>query len=204
MSRFLRPFMVILFGLAVSACTQEYSRFSDPTLSARDTQFLALTPPSLNRDMDPQRARYRMPNPTKETKPGTIVVDSDARFLYLLEEGGTALRYEISPGEDAHRWSGISYVNRKIEWPSWTPGPTARKMMPGLPGSVSGGPYNPLGARALYLHDERGRDTEYRIHGTNEPEMIGMPASLGCIRMHNLDVIDLYNRVKLGAKVVVL
>jgi lipoprotein-anchoring transpeptidase ErfK/SrfK len=133
-----------------------------------------------------------------------VVVDSDARFLYFVEEGGTVLRYEISPGEDAHRWSGVAYVGRKVEWPSWTPGPTARKMVPGLPGVVQGGPNNPLGARGIYLHDEKGRDTEYRIHGTNEPDMIGFPVSLGCIRMHNIDAIDLYNRIKVGAKVVVL
>jgi lipoprotein-anchoring transpeptidase ErfK/SrfK len=191
-------------GLCLAAAACNFASFPDPQLSARDVQLLALAPKSLNRDLDPARARYRMPNPTREKAPGTIVVDTQARFLYFVEEGGTALRYEISPGEEAHQWTGVATVGRKVEWPSWTPGPTARKMNPGLPGSVPGGPENPLGARGIYLHDDRGRDTEYRIHGTNEPDMIGLPVSLGCIRMHNIDAIDLYNRVKIGSKVVVM
>ena len=200
--RLIRPLVALGLCLMAAACTQ-YSPFPDPTLSARDVQLLALAPKSVNRDLDPSRARYRMPNPTNEKVPGTVVVDSDARFLYFIEEGGTALRYEISPGMDAHQWSGVAIIGRKVEWPSWTPGNTARQMVPSLPGTVPGGPNNPLGARGIYLHDERGRDTEYRIHGTNEPESIGMPVSLGCIRMHNIDAIDLYSRVKVGAKVVV-
>ena len=187
--------------LALAACN--YASFPDPKLSSRDVELLALTPPSLNRDLDPSRARFRLPNSTGEKVPGTIVIDNDARFLYFIEEGGTALRYEISPGMDSHQWRGTSNIGRKMEWPTWTPGTEARKMVPGLPGVVPGGPLNPLGARALYLHDEKGKDTEYRIHGTNEPEMIGQPVSLGCIRMHNMDVIDLFNRAKVGAKVVV-
>jgi lipoprotein-anchoring transpeptidase ErfK/SrfK len=188
-------------GLLV-AC--DYQSFPDPQLRGRDVQLMALAPKSLNRDMNPDRARYRMPNPTGEKVDGTIVVDTESRFLYLVEDGGkSVLRYEISPGEEAHQWSGVAFVNRKIEWPSWTPGPTARKMVPGLPGVVPGGPQSPLGARALYLHDEKGKDTEYRIHGTNEPERIGEQVSLGCIRMHNIDAIDLYNRTKIGAKVIV-
>lgn len=203
LNRFVRPAIAAALCLAAAACNQ-YSSFPDPTLSSRDVELLALAPKSLNRDLDPVRARFRMPNQTGERVPGTVVVDSDARFLYFVEEGGnTVLRYEISPGQDAHQWSGVAYVGRKVEWPSWTPGPTARSMVPGLPGTVPGGPNNPLGARGIYLNDERGRDTEYRIHGTNEPEMIGMPVSLGCIRMHNIDAIDLYNRIKIGAKVVV-
>lgn len=194
----------VALGLCLVAAACEYSSFPDPKLSARDVELLALAPQSLNRDLDPARARYRMPNTTGEKAPGTIVVDSNARFLYFVEDDGKSmLRYEISPGQDAHQWSGVAFVGRKVEWPSWTPGPTARSMVPGLPGHVPGGPNNPLGARGIYLYDERGRDTEYRIHGTNEPEMIGQPVSLGCIRMHNIDAIDLYSRVKLGAKVVV-
>jgi|GEM_PF-692537 len=201
MRRFIRFSATAFFCIGMSACN--YSSFPDPQLSARDVELLALAPQSLNRDLDPARARFRLPNPTGEKNPGTIVIDTEARFLYLVEEGGTALRYEISPGQEAHQWTGIAFIGRKAEWPSWTPGNEARKMSPGLPGHVAGGPLNPLGARGLYLHDEKGRDTEYRIHGTNEPEMIGQPVSLGCIRMHNIDVIDLYNRTRMGAKVVV-
>ena len=201
-SRLFRPLTVLALCLTAGACN--YASFPDPTLSSRDVELLALAPKSFNRDLDPSRARFRMPNTTGEKTPGTVVVDSDARFLYFVEEGGnTVLRYEISPGQDAHQWSGTATIGRKIEWPSWTPGPTARKMVPGLPGVVPGGPNSPLGARGIYLYDEKGKDTEYRIHGTNEPEMIGQPVSLGCIRMHNIDAIDLYNRVKVGAKVVV-
>lgn len=199
--RFARTALALGLCLAAAACN--YSSFPDPTLSSRDVELLALAPKSFNRDLDPARARFRMPNPTAEKVPGTVVVDSDARFLYFVEEGGTVLRYEISPGQDAHQWSGTAIIGRKVEWPSWTPGPTARSMVPGLPGVVPGGPNNPLGARGIYLHEANGKDTEYRIHGTNEPEMIGQPVSLGCIRMHNIDAIDLYNRVKIGSKVVV-
>ncbi|MCA0401777.1 MAG: L,D-transpeptidase [Proteobacteria bacterium] len=200
--KFSRSAFALGLCLAAAACNS-YSSFPDPTLSSRDVQLLALAPKSVNRDLDPSRARYRMPNHTAEKAPGTVVVDSAARFLYFVEDANTVLRYEISPGEEVHQWTGVAFVGRKVEWPSWTPGPTARKMVPGLPGVVQGGPENPLGARGIYLHDEKGRDTEYRIHGTNEPEMIGLPVSLGCIRMHNIDAIDLYNRVKVGAKVVV-
>lgn len=198
--RFVRSALALGLCLAAAACS--YSSIPDPKLSSRDVELLALAPKSLNRDLDPARARFRMPNTSGEKVPGTVVVDSAARFLYLVEEGGTMLRYEISPGQEAHQWSGTATIGRKVEWPSWTPGPTARSMVPGLPGVVPGGPQNPLGARGIYLYDN-GKDTEYRIHGTNEPEMIGQPVSLGCIRMHNIDAIDLYNRVKIGAKVVV-
>jgi lipoprotein-anchoring transpeptidase ErfK/SrfK len=203
-SRFVRPALALGLCLAAAACGTGYQRFADPTLSSRDVELLAATPKSVNRDMDPGRARYRMPNTTGEKVGGTVVVDSESRFLYFVEEGGnTVLRYEISPGQDVHQWVGVTYVGRKVEWPSWTPGNEARKMMPSLPATVAGGPKNPLGARGIYLHDEKGKDTEYRIHGTNEPEMIGQPVSLGCIRMHNIDAIDLYNKVKVGSKVVV-
>ncbi len=202
--RCFRLALTLVLCLGAAACGSQYQSFGDPKLSSRDVELLAVTPKSLNRDMDPLRARYRMPNTTGRKTAGTVVVDSEARFLYFVEEGGrTVLRYEISPGQDTHQWSGTVTVGRKVEWPSWTPGSEARRMAPDLPATVAGGPKNPLGARGIYLHDDRGRDTEYRIHGTNEPEMIGQPVSLGCIRMHNLDVIDLYDRIKIGAEVVV-
>ena len=162
---------------------------------------MALAPP-MPSDLDPIRARYRITNPTAEKVPGTVVVDSNAKFLYLIEENNMALRYPIAVGQDAYVWSGVAKVGRKAEWPTWTPGPEARSLNPGLPGVVPGGPNSPLGARAIYLYDN-GKDTQYRIHGTNEPESIGRNQSLGCIRMYNIDVIDLYSRVKDGAKVVV-
>jgi lipoprotein-anchoring transpeptidase ErfK/SrfK len=199
--RLLKAFLAIALAALVAACN--YKPFPDPTLSARDVELLALAPQAIARDMDPARARYRMPNTTGEKVVGTIVVDNEARFLYFVEEGNTMLRYEISPGMESHQWRGTATIGRKAEWPQWTPGNEARKMAPSLPGVVPGGPNNPLGARALYIHDDRGRDTEYRIHGTNEPDMIGQPVSLGCIRMHNIDIIDLFSRVKVGSKVIV-
>jgi lipoprotein-anchoring transpeptidase ErfK/SrfK len=189
---------------ALGACKME--TIADPKLSLRDTEFMARAPkmPDLPYgEFNVEAMRIRTENKTGE-KAGTIVVDSETRYLYLVEETGkTALRYRISPGEEAHAWTGTAYIRQKKEWPSWTPGNDARKRNASLPASVPGGPLNPMGARALYLHDEAGRDTMYRIHGTNEPESIGMAVSLGCIRMQNIDSIDLYNRVESGTKVVV-
>ncbi|HRK25559.1 MAG TPA: L,D-transpeptidase [Beijerinckiaceae bacterium] len=196
----LRMIAAAVVALSLAGC--KYETFADPTLKGRDLELMALAPP-MPSDLDPIRARYRIHNPTGEKTPGTIVVDSDAKFLYLIEENGMALRYPIAVGQDAYVWSGTAIIGRKAEWPNWTPGNDARALNPGLPGTVPGGPQNPLGARAIYLYDN-GKDTMYRIHGTNEPESIGRNQSLGCIRMYNIDVIDLYNRVKDGAKVVVL
>lgn len=202
LSRVLKACVAACVSLAAAACNT-YTSFPDPSLSKRDVELLALAPQSFSRDLDPARARIRMPNSTGEKTPGTIIIDNEARFLYFVEDPQTVLRYEISPGMESHQWRGTATIGRKVEWPSWTPGNEARRMAPGLPATVPGGPNNPLGARGLYLYDDRGRDTEYRIHGTNEPEMIGQPVSLGCIRMHNIDVIDLYARVQLGSKVIV-
>lgn len=198
--RGLKMAVAALMALAMAGC--KYETIADPTLKGRDLELMALAPP-MPSDLDPIRARYRITNPTSEKQPGTIVVDSEAKFLYLIEENGLALRYPIAVGQDAYIWSGTAKVGRKAEWPSWTPGNEARSLNPSLPGTVPGGAQNPLGARAIYLY-EGGKDTMYRIHGTNEPDSIGRNQSLGCIRMYNIDVIDLYNRVKDGAKVVVL
>ena len=131
-------------------------------------------------------------------KPGTIVVETSERRLYLVLEDGKALKYGIGVGRDGFRWSGQHRITRTAEWPGWTPPPAMRKRVPDLPAYMPGGPNNPLGARALYLGS-----TLYRIHGTSEPWTIGQAVSSGCIRMVNDDVIDLYERVKVGALVVV-
>lgn len=186
-------------ALSVSACQYQY--VGDPQLGSRDLELMKLSAP-MPSNIDPQRMRYRIANPTGERNPGTIVVNSKEKFLYLIEDSGMALRYPIAVGSEANVWTGEATVGRKADWPSWTPGTQARQMVPSLPATVPGGPKNPLGARALYLYDG-GRDTEYRIHGTNEPESIGYNVSLGCIRMYNIDVIDLANRVKEGARVIV-
>lgn len=131
--------------------------------------------------------------------PGTIVIDTPSKFLYLVQPGGRALRYGIGVGRPGFEWAGVKSVTLKREWPDWRPPPQMLKRRPDLPRYMAGGPDNPLGARALYLGSSL-----YRIHGTNEPHTIGQAVSSGCIRMLNDDVVDLYGRVKLGTKVVVI
>ncbi|MBP0579403.1 L,D-transpeptidase [Labrys sp. LIt4] len=139
--------------------------------------------------------------PSQE-KPGTIVVNVNERKLYLIEGQGRARRYAIAVGRAGYRWNGVAQLERKSAWPSWYPTDDMAKEAPGIPRMIPGGRANPLGARALYLY-ANGRDTLYRIHGTSEPWTIGTQASSGCIRMFNEDVIDLFERVSVGAKVIV-
>ncbi len=130
--------------------------------------------------------------------PGTILVRQREKRLYYVNGDGTAIRYAIAVGREGAAWAGTSSVSDKREWPGWTPTPEILRRQPDLPRHVEGGPANPMGARALYLGQ-----TMYRIHGTNEPWRIGEEASSGCIRMTNDDVVDLYNRTRLGATVIV-
>lgn len=134
---------------------------------------------------------------------GTITVDTRTRQLYLSLGDGKATRYGVGVGRKGFEWSGSAQIGRKAEWPDWTPPPAMLKRRPDLPKHMAGGVNNPLGARAMYLH-ANGKDMIYRIHGTNEPWSIGQAVSSGCIRMMNADVEDLYSRVKIGARVVVL
>lgn len=131
--------------------------------------------------------------------PGTILIDTGNRFLYLIQEGGWAIRYGVGVGRPGFEWAGVHAVTRKAEWPDWRPPAEMREREPWLPEYMPGGPANPLGARALYLGS-----TLYRIHGSNEPWTIGQAVSSGCIRMRNEDVIDLYQRVPVGARVIVM
>jgi lipoprotein-anchoring transpeptidase ErfK/SrfK len=131
-------------------------------------------------------------------KPGTIVVSTSERHLYLVVGGGQALRYSIGVGRPGFEWSGVHRVSNKREWPDWTPPAQMIQRRPDLPRHMDGGIGNPLGARALYIGG-----TLYRIHGSNEPDTIGHAVSSGCIRMTNDDVTDLYGRVRVGARVVV-
>mgnify|MGYP003834748023 CR=1 FL=1 len=151
-----------------------------------------------NMQVNPIYLRQVVPYSTSE-RSGTIVVDTRAHFLYFVLGGGRALRYGIGVARDGFEWRGTHRVTRKAEWPSWTPPAAMRKRQPHLPRYMEGGPNNPLGARALYIGS-----TLYRIHGTTEPWTIGQNVSSGCIRMTNADVIDLYGRVQLNSKVVVL
>jgi lipoprotein-anchoring transpeptidase ErfK/SrfK len=131
-------------------------------------------------------------------KPGTIVINTVERKLYLVQGDGTALQYGIGVGRVGFTWKGVRKVTAKKEWPSWTPPSQMLKRQPGLPRHMAGGIENPLGARALYLGG-----TLYRIHGSNEPDTIGQAVSSGCFRMTNDDVVDLYNRVPVGTTVIV-
>jgi lipoprotein-anchoring transpeptidase ErfK/SrfK len=148
--------------------------------------------------MDPRFLRQEVAYAGKEA-PGTVVIDTPDHFLYLVEKDGKALRYGIGVGRPGFTWSGVRAISAKKEWPDWVPPKEMLERQPYLPHFMTGGPNNPLGARALYLGS-----TLYRIHGSNEPWTIGHNVSSGCIRMRNVDVIDLYDRVKVGTKVVVL
>ncbi len=130
--------------------------------------------------------------------PGTLIIDTSARHLFLLQPNNVALRYGIGVGRDGFTWAGILKITRKAEWPDWTPPPEMIKRQPYLPRFMAGGPGNPMGARALYLGG-----TVYRIHGTNAPETIGHAVSSGCFRLVNDDIVDLYARVPVGTKVIV-
>jgi lipoprotein-anchoring transpeptidase ErfK/SrfK len=132
-------------------------------------------------------------------RPGTIVIDTEQKFLFLVEPNARAIRYGVGVGRPGFEWAGVKFVSRKAEWPDWTPPQQMLLRRPDLPTHMTGGIDNPLGARALYLGSSM-----FRIHGTNEPETIGRNVSSGCIRMMNDDVIDLYNRVPVGTKVIVL
>src|SRR5688572_11629230 len=152
---------------------------------ARDEQL----PAALRR----QAVFYRTNEP-----PGTIIVDTADRYLYLVQGNNRAIRYGIGVGREGFQWQGLLRISRKAEWPDWTPPPEMIQRQPYLPRFMAGGPGNPMGARALYLGA-----TVYRIHGTNQPHTIGSAVSSGCFRLVNADVIDLYGRVPVGTKVVV-
>jgi lipoprotein-anchoring transpeptidase ErfK/SrfK len=149
-------------------------------------------------EMNPIYRRQVVDYPGDETA-GTLIIDTPKRFLYLVLEDGKALRYGIGVGRPGFTWAGVKHVSAKREWPDWHPPDEMLKRRPDLPRYMAGGPENPLGARAMYLGN-----TLYRIHGSNEPWTIGTQVSSGCIRMRNEDVIDLYQRVKIGTKVVVI
>jgi lipoprotein-anchoring transpeptidase ErfK/SrfK len=147
----------------------------------------------------PARLKRQMVNYPTHEAPGTVIIDTPNTYLYYVLPGGQAIRYGIGVGRDGFTWSGVQSVTRKAEWPDWTPPPEMIARQPYLPRHMAGGPGNPLGARAMYLGG-----TVYRIHGTNAPETIGTHVSSGCIRLTNEDVSDLYSRVNVGTKVIVM
>ena len=170
----------------------------DPVYAPPQARQASLAPRPVDGDIDPIYRKQVVDYSGREG-PGTVVIDSPNKFLYLVQGDGKALRYGIGVGRPGFTWAGVKSITRKAEWPGWTPPPEMLKRRPDLPRHMDGGPGNPLGARAMYLGS-----TLYRIHGTNEPNTIGTNVSSGCIRMLNEDVTDLYGRVQVGTRVIVM
>jgi lipoprotein-anchoring transpeptidase ErfK/SrfK len=192
----------VIIALTLGGCMQEtLAPTTEAGWNARDKQLMSNLPYA--QASIPEEFQRHIVNYTRKENPGTIVVDSDNKFLYYVLPKSQAIRYGITVGEEGQAWSGIATVGRMEEWPAWRPTAGEQARLGPLPAFVTGGPQNPMGARGLYLYSG-GKDTQYRIHGTNQPEYIGRAISSGCIRMTNEDVIDLYNRVKIGTIVVVL
>jgi lipoprotein-anchoring transpeptidase ErfK/SrfK len=195
-------FALFTLGLMVGGCVEStLEPASDANLKPRDRELLAHAPYAQASIPEPFR-RHIVDYHRKEAA-GTIVVDTDARYLYFVLPNNKAIRYGVTVGEEALAWSGVAKVGNMTEWPAWVPTQGEHERLGNLPNFVSGGPHNPMGARALYLF-ANGKDTLFRIHGTNQPEYIGSAISSGCIRLTNEDVIDLYSRVRVGTPVVVL
>jgi len=201
----IRPFFIILvtgFCAFLAGCTTSSLTGKATYPAVRDGAF---TIPAIPQQKIPDKYRRQMVNYPSNHEAGTIIVDTKAKYLYHIADGGKAMRYGIGVGRDGFRWAGEARIGDKREWPVWTPPPAMIKRQPHLVKYASGqkgGLANPLGARALYLY-KGGRDTLYRLHGTPEWWTIGSNVSSGCIRLMNHDIIDLYQRTKIGAKVIV-
>lgn len=203
-------------ALGLAGCaTPPRTRVAVPAMPAIDAETRAMyaampyepypIPRAEIEKIDPRYYRQIVPDPTGE-RPGTLVVDTANRFLYLVREDGRAVRYGVGVGRDGFSWSGRGYIGRKAEWPTWTPPAEMIAREPYLEEFRNGmdpGLENPLGARALYVFAD-GRDTLYRVHGNNNPSAIGQAVSSGCIRLLNQDVIDLYGRVPVGTDILVV
>ena len=190
-------FIEFLFGGGSRGSAQRYERYPSYPADLGPGVIEAPNQPG-QFIMDQRYVRQVVPYHSSE-EAGTIIINTQDRMLYLVQASGRAIRYGIGVGRPGFTWSGVHHVSQKREWPDWTPPEEMLRRRPDLPHHMSGGPENPLGARALYLGS-----TLYRIHGSNEPWTIGTQVSSECIRMRNEDVIDLYERVKIGTKVVVL
>jgi len=194
--------LIGLLGFSLGGCMQStLAPSSSANFTPRDRQLLA-HPPYAQASIA-ETYRRHIVDYTRREQPGTILVDTNERYLYYVLPGGKAVRYGVTVGEEAMAWSGVATVGRMAEWPDWVPTAEIQARLGPYPKRIAGGPANPLGARAIYLY-EGNKDTLYRIHGTNQPEYIGQAISSGCIRMTNEDVIDLFDRVRQGATVVVL
>jgi lipoprotein-anchoring transpeptidase ErfK/SrfK len=193
---------ILAAGLLLSGCmeTATYEATNTSSFKQHDKELLAKI--RYENVQPPDNFRRAIVEFQRKEAPGSIVVDSDNHYLYFVLNDGKAIRYGITVGEEAMAWSGIAKIGSMAEWPAWHPTKGEIERL-GVPTYVAPGPDNPMGSRALYLYSG-GKDTLFRIHGTNQPEYIGSSISSGCIRMTNEDVIDLYNRVKMGTIVVVL
>ncbi|MDR3468432.1 MAG: L,D-transpeptidase [Xanthobacteraceae bacterium] len=190
-------------GLMLAGCMETGATMAPTNESAfkpRDKELLSKV--SYEKVQVPDNYRRSIVDYHRKEAPGTILVDSDNHYLYLVQDGGKALRYGITVGEEAMAWSGVAKIGNMAEWPAWHPTQSEIQRL-GVPTFVAPGPDNPMGSRAMYLYSGN-KDTLFRIHGTNQPEYIGASISSGCIRLTNEDAIDLYNRVKVGTMVVVL
>jgi lipoprotein-anchoring transpeptidase ErfK/SrfK len=205
-----------LSALALAGCATTDSS-TGPGALRIDPYYLAMyapnpdekypLPPVDLRTVDPRFWRAEVEDPTGE-RPGTIVVHTDERYLYLVSEGGRAMRYGVGIGREGFAWSGHGHIGRKAVWPTWTPTADMIRRDPdtNLPfkDGMPGGTNNPLGARAMYIYSPSGNDTLYRIHGTNDPQSIGTAVSSGCVRLIDQDIIDLFGRVPVGSPLVVV
>jgi len=197
-----RGIAFVVAGILLGGCMQStVDLANDPNLTPRDRKLLANAPyAQVSVPLEYQRTTVEY---HRKEAPGSIVIDTDNRYLYYVLADNKAIRYGVTVGEEALSWYGIAKVGRKEEWPTWTPTAEIKRRLGNIPDHMEGGPHNPMGARGIYLYQGE-KDTLFRIHGTNQPEHIGQAISSGCIRMTNEDVIDLYRRVKMGAIVVVL
>lgn len=209
-------FLVVLLGLILTGCTATASNVAgsaqpEPSVRVSTESYRAqldekFPVPAVDAAKLKSRNMRQLVHYPTNHPPGTLVVDTKHRFIYLVQEGGKALRYGVGVGREGMEFTGSATVGMKREWPRWTPTPDMIKREPEKyaqwANGMEGGLQNPLGARALYLFKD-GKDTLFRIHGTNEPQSIGHAVSSGCIRMMNQDAIDLYRRVPPGSRVVV-
>jgi lipoprotein-anchoring transpeptidase ErfK/SrfK len=182
-------------GLAIAVSTSAYAQSGRDMTNVMDQP--GYVPQASEEQLDPAYQRQAVFFRTVE-QPGTIIVYTSERHLYLVQGNNRALRYSVGVGRAGFQWAGLHRITRKAEWPDWTPPPEMIARQPYLPRFMAGGPGNPMGARALYIGE-----TVYRLHGTNQPQTIGSAVSSGCFRLVNSDIEDLYGRVPVGTKIIV-
>jgi len=193
MARFRLLGLIAVLAAAVMASPTAFAQRDNTQLGDQP----GYVPSEAEEQLPPEFQRTMVYYRTTEA-PGTIIISTSERFLYVVQGGGRALRYGIGVGREGFQWQGLMTITRKAEWPDWTPPPEMIARQPYLPRFMAGGPGNPMGAAALYLGT-----TVYRIHGTNQPQTIGSAVSSGCFRLVNADVADLYHRIPVGTKVIV-